>query len=660
MRGPIGEPGAIGEAGPRGPAGEAPEPIDGLPLAVAGVVGSVRDPSGASVPGGRVYFVPASDVLELAKTPIDLSLSPDETQALANDEPLEDLLDAHAADYQSAVVGDDGGYRLEKLEDDKYFVVWQPADQDTAHYPGGSACRSALDYASLVGTRLDLRVSGRSSEQATYVGSSGCFGCHGRHRSMRTAHRVGLQVPGLRGALQDSSPWPALDQGIDAFEQSTTLYYYNCDPARTGEAKCLVRDSDPTIATPTAVVSFEVQLDRDTVVPRSEVGAYTVTLVNREGVGSVTYPVALTYGGVLSKQQYITRSQNPNGQYSYYVLPLQFNIAGLDSYPSSDDWVWKDYRSEQWYEISSATLAVPAKTEAFDNRCAGCHLTGMRLSGTAKDGLSAHAVGDGSGDFDYDGDGRREEINVGCESCHGPASEHLEAKTRGLRIVSPSLLTPEREMMLCGSCHSRPLGKAVGGSDAPLSETGAMPRPGLRRSEFAADFTSRVDGDPADFHTSGDSSANHAQYSDFIRSGMYRNGSTLMTCTSCHDAHGSDAQPHELLRAPDDNTACTGCHSGKQYTAPRGHVDKATAFVHDGTETASLTCTSCHMVRTAASGARHPELLDKIPSLPGVQYFHGDIASHRFAVPKRSSAAVQPVAATLKCGFCHSTNLPNP
>jgi predicted CXXCH cytochrome family protein len=187
-----------------------------------------------------------------------------------------------------------------------------------------------------------------------------------------------------------------------------------------------------------------------------------------------------------------------------------------------------------------------------------------------------------------------------------------------------------------------------------------MPRPGLRRAEFAAGFTKRVDGAASDFHPSGDSSAHHAQYSDFVRSGMYRNGSVLMTCTSCHDAHGSDAQPHELLHAPDDNAACTGCHSDKAYTSPRSHVEKATGFVHDGTDEADLVCTTCHMVRTVASGARHPELLDQIPSSPTVQYFHGDIASHRFAVTPRTSAAEQPVAATLECGFCHGTDLPNP
>jgi cytochrome c553 len=85
-----------------------------------------------------------------------------------------------------------------------------------------------------------------------------------------------------------------------------------------------------------------------------------------------------------------------------------------------------------------------------------------------------------------------------------------------------------------------------------------------------------------------------------------------------------------------------------------------TGFEHDGSSQAEFTCTSCHMVGTAVSGARSPELLDNIPSSPAVQYFHGDIASHRFAVTPRSHYEDQPVAATLACGFCHGTNFDNP
>jgi predicted CXXCH cytochrome family protein len=666
-RGAPGEPGIPGDTGARGkqgaqgPAGTPPPPIVALPLEPEGIVGVVRDPSGQVVPLGQVVLVPAADVAALAMEPIDLSLAPADAAALKSDEPLEDLLDQDAAGYAGARVSTDGTYRISKLDAGAYFVVWQPDAADTQHLPGGNRCRQALDRASLVGTQLDLEVSGRASDQATYIGSSACFDCHGRQRSMHTAHRVGLSVPGIRGAFQDATPWPAFDAALAAFERGTTLYYFDCDPTLGQAAKCSVSDTDPTLTKPSVIVSFVLKLARNPAIAKSDVGAFTISVVNRLGAGQAIYPVALTYGGALYKQRYVTRRSNPDGGFSYYLLPLQYNGAGSNAYPWPNDWVWKDEHSESWYDFASSTLAEPGNALSFDNGCAGCHFTGMRLEGNLASGFSARAASEINGDFDYDGDGRREEINVGCEACHGPGSEHLEAKVRGLHIVSPSLLTPERETLICGRCHSRPLGLGGVGSEAPLSSDGHMPRPGLRRSEYVSAYTSRVDAASDDLYPGGDSHSNHQQYTDFIRSRMYRNDSVLMTCASCHDAHGSDQNSHDLRAAAGDNTACTGCHSGAEFTAPRGHIGKVTHDPHTNVDDSLLLCTTCHMVRTAISGARHPELLDAIPaSATPVQYFHGDIASHRFAVTPRSEYAAQPVAGTLQCGFCHGTAFPNP
>jgi predicted CXXCH cytochrome family protein len=617
----------------------------------------VLDPSGALITRGSVWLVPAEDVAQLAEEPIDLTLSPIDTAALAIDEPLEDLIDAHGDDYARAAIDSGGRYALRELPSGRFFVVFTPSDDDPAHLPGGSACRSAVDAASLIGTRLDLRVSSAPSEGARHVGSSACLNCHGRHRTMATPHRIGLQVPGQRGPYQDISRYPDIDDGLAAFQAGTTLYFYDCDPERAGEAKCKVQGTDPTLEEPTAMTSFELSLAHDP--SRDGDEAYTMTLHNALGGGDESYAVALTYGGALFKQHYITQRPLSSGGRGHFVLPLQWNTQGSDAFASFEDWTFRDYRSDLWYDFDDETLREPAPADGFDTQCAGCHLTGMQLRGDAASGFSAHAVPDVAGDYDYDGDGRAEEINVGCESCHGPGSEHVEARTRGLAIVSPSLLTPERETALCGRCHARPLGALADHPMAPLDEDGALPPPGLRRAQLAR-FTSRVDGAPEDFHASGDSAAHHAQYSDFIRSTMYRNGSILMTCSSCHDAHGSDQHEHSLRRAADDNAACTGCHAEDEYTAVRTHVRAVTSFEHDATAEASFTCTSCHMVRTVASGARRPELRDNIPASPVVQYFHGDIASHRFTVTPLDRYDEQPVAGTLQCAFCHGEQLPNP
>jgi predicted CXXCH cytochrome family protein len=194
---------------------------------------------------------------------------------------------------------------------------------------------------------------------------------------------------------------------------------------------------------------------------------------------------------------------------------------------------------------------------------------------------------------------------------------------------------------------------------APLSASLRMPRPGIRRAELAPEHTSRVDGATDDFHPSGDSRSFHQQYSDFIRQGMARNGVVLMTCSSCHDPHGSEERA--MLRFdPDLNEGCTSCHSDDRFLDPYLHLEEAVGEPHDALRPSELICTSCHMVRTATAGARVPELLDRSGGTEPVQYFHGDRHSHRFNVPRRDVASVQPSAATLECALCHGRFLPNP
>ena len=50
---------------------------------------------------------------------------------------------------------------------------------------------------------------------------------------------------------------------------------------------------------------------------------------------------------------------------------------------------------------------------------------------------------------------------------HGRGAAHWDSAGQSKYIVSPELLTPERETMICGQCHSRP--KGATGTDSPNS-----------------------------------------------------------------------------------------------------------------------------------------------------------------------------------------------
>lgn len=645
-KGDTGEPGPQGPPGEPGPSGETPsDEIDPEPL---GLVGHVAEPNLLPVPGGTVYLVPASDVETLSETLIDLFLSPEDTAALAVDEPIEDLIDGSGEGYEQAEVGADGVYRFETLPEGRHFVVWTPTADDAEHLPGGDSSNVSFDTASLIGMQLDIRVSSQPGSSATYVGSSTCMVCHGLHSTTRTAHNVGLQVPGVRSILQDIGPWPNFDDGLAAFDtNTTTLFYYDCDPGAANVSKCKVDAQDPG-----AGVSFEVRLRRDDNLPLGAIGAYYVEMV--QGVNTQRYDLMLTYGGALGKQQYLTRRQNADGSLSYFVLPMQYNYQGDFSNDSSDDWPWRDYRSDLWFDFGTDTLRQPDNAESFDSNCAGCHMTGYRLEGSDAGGWAARAVVDSGGAFDYDGDGRVELINTGCESCHGPGSEHLELSPRGSYIVSPGSLTPGRQAALCGRCHSRPLGIGAGMTGLPLSGENEMPPPGIRRADFAAGYTTRVSGPPEAFFDpddprSADARANYQQYSDHIRARHYRNPERLVSCTGCHSPHANSADIAEMDTSGNDNALCTTCHTEIDPLAE--HVAQVTGGpVHDAFADTML-CTECHMVPTAKSGAAVKQLGSP------VQYYWNDIASHRMVMTRWADVTVtpdRPVAFTNQCGSCHS------
>jgi len=181
-----------------------------------------------------------------------------------------------------------------------------------------------------------------------------------------------------------------------------------------------------------------------------------------------------------------------------------------------------------------------------------------------------------------------------------------------------------------------------------------MPPPGIRRADFAADYTTRVSGPPEAFFDpddlrSADAKANYQEYSDHIRARHYRNPVRLVSCTGCHSPHANSADIAEMDTSGNDNALCTTCHTEIEPLAV--HVAQVTgAPVHDGFADAML-CTECHMVPTAKSGAAIKQLSNPI------QYYWNDIASHRMVMTRWRDVTVapdRPVAFTNQCGACHS------
>jgi hypothetical protein len=373
------------------------------------------------------------------------------------------------------------------------------------------------------------------------------------------------------------------------------------------------------------------------------------------------YGVSYVYGGGVKKQRYVTTLSNAAGPYGA-LLPVQFQHDGNDTYTDRTRTIWRDYNAFKWYNEATDTFKTPVADDSFEKNCVSCHAAGSQItkvtaaSDPAVYTWKATLVEDkffGSGDFDFNGNGVADEVNVGCESCHGPGSRHWEVAGQGKYIVSPSLLTPEREAVICGQCHSRP--KGFFNTDSPINAAGWMMIAGTSRNDYLKNYAvTQLDGAASDYYGDVDkhSKSHHQQYSDFIRSAMYKNGSELMTCSTCHDPHARTAFTRQLRNDPANNVDSCGassCHTS-QAANLEGHL-QAKGFPAASNKAAVATCGDCHLTKAAKTGAGKPALL-----INAVQYWDNDITSHLFKVPDRALATTQkmPVPYTNECGECHA------
>jgi hypothetical protein len=597
-----------------------------------------------------VYFVPTADVAALPLTTVAVDST--------NDEPLEDLITAKGAGYQKASVTSSGTYSLATLASGSYFVTFVPAATDATLLPGGSSSRKALASTALVGKQLDMEVSAAAPKDAHFVGSGVCVSCHGIAHISETMHRIGIWSSYEAGKLQNFEPrfdelYQAIEQKFEANGGAgTVIYFYDYDGTR-GFDKFKTSETNPGANVAFTVTVRKTGADLEFLL--------TNVLNTADPNNNKVYKVDYVYGGGVKKQRYVTTLKNAAGPYGA-MLPVQFQHDGKDTYADRTAKIWRDYNAFKWYDWTTKTFKTPGSDDSFEKNCVSCHAVGARITKVEAAGnpavytWKATVVEDrffASGDFDYNGNGVRDEMNVGCESCHGPGSKHWEVAGQGKYIVSPSLLTPEREAVICGQCHSRP--KGFLNTDSPINADGLMMIAGTSRNDYLKNYAvKQLDGAASDYFGDPDkhSKSHHQQYSDFIRSSMYKNGSELMTCSTCHDPHKRTEFTRQLINDPTSNVDSCGsssCHA-TQATNLAAHI-AAKGIESAGWKGDNAQCGDCHLTKTAKTGAGKPGLL-----INGVQYWENDITSHLFKVPDRSLATTQkmPVPYTNACGVCHA------
>lgn len=183
------------------------------------------------------------------------------------------------------------------------------------------------------------------------------------------------------------------------------------------------------------------------------------------------------------------------------------------------------------------------------------------------------------------------ELNVSCESCHGPGSTHVTwARNRkdaatpvaagdamglvhripprgmfafapGERIARRTDPHPHAEPESCAQCHSR---------RTPLTEGHQPGRPALDTH-----LVSLLE-DPL-YHADGQIRDEVFEYGSYVQSRMHRAG---VTCSDCH-------QPHSGRLIAEGNNLCSRCHDATHYDQPSHH--------HHAAGTRGAACVDCHM-----------------------------------------------------------------
>ncbi|RMH02950.1 MAG: hypothetical protein D6702_07345, partial [Planctomycetota bacterium] len=629
--------------------------------------GAVVGTAGEPVAGATVYLVPAFLIPAQGEITAE-SIRTGTSEGY--DEPLEDLVEAMGATFTQAVTGANGRFRIDSVPDGQFYVFVVPA-AGGEYLPGGSWCRESVDASGLRGRDVTLVVSSSPSATATYVGMSTCLGCHGEYATEKgLAHRLGFTVPGRLSGLQSLDEHPELFDGLDnfldatAYTGGTPVYLYDPDWSR-GFDKFQTSLSDPTASGGTVYAVLWLWHDTGS-------GEYKITFENKINPADPNSPmtrvVRLLYGGAVNKQRYCLEWPGRN---AFYPV-LQYQTEGDDARYDRTRKQYRDYHFDFYWDNNGTTgtgaddvLKDPDPTKNIERNCLGCHATGFSQSLDPVTGeVVCDSVEDVNGEFDIDGDGLLNDLNIGCETCHGPGSQHVGAQ-EARYIITPQNLSPNRAVMICQRCHDRLEGAStLAMNDHPMSADGVFAPPGIRRAEYLSTYTTTKGPAlsknwPDDIHAK----SHHQQGPDFLKSKHYRNPFELLTCDDCHDMHGGTGYERALVADPDDpdQPLCQTCH--EPFLGDVGtHTLEMTGQQHGK---AVATCIKCHMVQTAKTGAGRYGYLLGVPtgtsSDPDITYFENDITSHVFDVPHKTNPGVagvkpgsaMPIPYTNSCGTCH-------
>lgn len=298
--------------------------------------------------------------------------------------------------------------------------------------------------------------------------------------------------------------------------------------------------------------------------------------------------------------KFIVKTDGPDGTLKDYEIKYTFGVYPLQQYliefPGGRlqalSIAWnsrpKSEGGQRWFHLypneqiaHDDILHWTGPNQNWNYMCAECHSTNLKKNYDPT-----------SNSFNT----TWSEINVSCEACHGPGSQHVEWAKRkntlkkdgsdynnGLVIhldersgikwnMDNATGTAKRnkprnsnkEIELCARCHSRRgaiWNEYVYGNLLMNTHLPALLEEGL-------------------YHPDGQIQGEVYEYGSFLQSKMYHNG---VTCSDCHE-------PHSLKLRASGNGVCLQCHLAEKFDSPSHHFHKLGS--------AGASCVGCHMPTT--------------------------------------------------------------
>jgi DmsE family decaheme c-type cytochrome len=165
-----------------------------------------------------------------------------------------------------------------------------------------------------------------------------------------------------------------------------------------------------------------------------------------------------------------------------------------------------------------------------------------------------------------------------CEACHGPGAKHADS-TSADDIVNPLRLTASKADAICLSCHrNQPtqVGRLESGharSAIACTSCHDMHKPGAESSFARLKRNDRI--------TQLCSGCHRDIAAAFLKPHHHKVPEGAMTCTSCHNPHGSFMSRNLRMASTGAEPGCLNCHS-----------DKRGPFVYDHAPVRNEPCTT--------------------------------------------------------------------